>query len=163
MISIPVYKGREKLAKAIVYFGCLYFCGYYLERLISDRYSTFFELVKSEGNYPKVSICIPLKLKIDQQFCTGNLTIRERNEDKLANELLEGCKNYSNFLFYYNDNSTDKNPKEILNVANELELNKSFALLDYSKFDAYYLNSNHLCFKYKLIDSTEIIIVNNYR
>lgn len=160
MIFIPVYKGRERLAKCIVYFGCLYFCLFYLNELFDKRYATYFELKRSPAKYPKISICISL-MATDHE-CT-ELTRGQVEDNDTYFEIKNGCKNYMELVTFYNDLSISKSPRDVLRKANELELNRAFVMIGNFTFVEYYLNSNSLCLKYEFTNLTKFYILNVYR
>ena len=126
--TIPVYKGRYGFAKLTVYFGCLFFCIYYLQELFAKRYRTYFETTDSKNLAETfLSICVSLSLE-----SLESLEKIPASDDGIAeqwtNETLAARQNYIDLLAYYNNRSVSKSPKTILEKANELQMNKAFWL-----------------------------------
>lgn len=132
MLTIPVYKGRNGFAKLLVYFGCLYFCVYYLHELFAKQFRTYFELTLVPSDFRFLSICISLnatdlnRRQIEEFYEKNLTTVGESNE--LDDETLNECRNYTELLLYYGDRSMDKTPKQILDKARHLQMQNSFSL-----------------------------------
>ena len=134
MLTIPVHKGKYGLTKVAVYFGCLYFCVYYLHELFAKRYLTYFETTNSSPTnssptYPFLSICVSLSLDSKRIAELKRLTSGE--PDKLNNaaaKTLRGRQNYIELVEYYSNRSLTKTPKQILEKATGLRIHDGFSL-----------------------------------